>query len=315
MAPDIERRFGNIYTAIQSMFSLVQGPSLAILLLGVLWRRATAWGGLAGLVSGVALAFTLNLDSMAGMFHSTEPYLFVAWWSFVLSLLVTVVVSLATPPEPPEKIRGLVVGEMRRDPALQVALERRMAAAAARTRDWRSTAGGGKGVKTLLQTLLGPFDLLLGSIPLAAGRWVIVGFFCVVALGDDAGAQRVRVSRRTRPALVSRPALVGTGDHAAVRPDLRVGVTRDAASRERRREPASPPKRRARATRAARPSSAGSISLSRLPVLIGTVYAELPIDRVLNVASAAVLSAVGAGLLWGSRRLARRIAEDDRREP
>ena len=49
MAPDIERRFGNIYTAIQSMFSLVQGPSLAILLLGVLWRRATSWGGLAGL--------------------------------------------------------------------------------------------------------------------------------------------------------------------------------------------------------------------------------------------------------------------------
>jgi hypothetical protein len=37
-------------------------------------------------------------------------------------------------------------------------------------------------VKTLLQTLFAPFDLLLGSIPLAAGRWVIVGFFCVVAL-------------------------------------------------------------------------------------------------------------------------------------
>jgi hypothetical protein len=41
------------------------------------------------------------------------------------------------------------------------------------------------------------------------------------------------------------------------------------------------------------------------PVLIGTMYAELPIDRVLNVGAAAVLSAVGAGLLWGSRRLAR----------
>jgi hypothetical protein len=37
-------------------------------------------------------------------------------------------------------------------------------------------------VKTLLQTLLGPFDLLLGSIPLAAGRWCIVGFFAAVAL-------------------------------------------------------------------------------------------------------------------------------------
>ena len=77
-------------------------------------------------MSGVGLAVILNLDSMAGIFHSKEPYLFVAWWSFVLALLVTVAVSLVTPPERPEKIRGLVVGEMRRDPTLQAALERRM---------------------------------------------------------------------------------------------------------------------------------------------------------------------------------------------
>ena len=38
-------------------------------------------------------------------------------------------------------------------------------------------------MKTLLHALLGPFDRLLGSIPLAAGRWIIVGFFCAVALG------------------------------------------------------------------------------------------------------------------------------------
>jgi hypothetical protein len=37
-------------------------------------------------------------------------------------------------------------------------------------------------VKTLLQALLGPFDSLLGAIPLDAGRWVVVGFFGAVAL-------------------------------------------------------------------------------------------------------------------------------------
>jgi hypothetical protein len=37
-------------------------------------------------------------------------------------------------------------------------------------------------VKTVLQALLGPFDLLLGAIPLAAGRWLIVSFFALVAL-------------------------------------------------------------------------------------------------------------------------------------
>jgi hypothetical protein len=41
------------------------------------------------------------------------------------------------------------------------------------------------------------------------------------------------------------------------------------------------------------------------PVLIGTIYAELPIDRLLNVGAATVLAAVGCGLLLGSRRLAR----------
>ena len=41
-------------------------------------------------------------------------------------------------------------------------------------------------MKALLQTLLGPFDLLLGAIPLAAGRWCIVGFFVVVVIGTMA---------------------------------------------------------------------------------------------------------------------------------
>jgi hypothetical protein len=48
------------------------------------------------------------------------------------------------------------------------------------------------------------------------------------------------------------------------------------------------------------------------PVLFGTIYAELPIDRALNVGAAAVLSAVGAGLLFGSRRLARRGGSAER---
>jgi hypothetical protein len=76
----------------------------------------------------VALALALNSDAMAGLFHSSEPYLFVAWWSFVFSLLVTIVVSLVTPPESPEKIRGLVIGALDADPRLQEALERRVSA-------------------------------------------------------------------------------------------------------------------------------------------------------------------------------------------
>ena len=122
LAPVVEQRFTNIYNAIQSVFSLIQGPTLAILLLGILWRRATRWGALAGLVLGVALCVVLNTQAMAGLFPSEEPFLFISWWSFVFSSLVTIVVSLLTRPEPPERLRGLVWRELRNDEPAQDAL-------------------------------------------------------------------------------------------------------------------------------------------------------------------------------------------------
>ncbi|HVS13332.1 MAG TPA: sodium/solute symporter [Thermoanaerobaculia bacterium] len=126
VAPEIERRFTNIYNAIQSVFSLIQGPTLAILLLGVLWRRANRWGAIAGLVIGVGFCVVLNSPVGRGVFPSEEPFLFVAWWSFVLTLAVTALVSRLTPPEPPERIRGLVWGDVVDDDHVQAALRARI---------------------------------------------------------------------------------------------------------------------------------------------------------------------------------------------
>ncbi|MCH8332528.1 sodium/solute symporter [Candidatus Sumerlaeota bacterium] len=123
---EIGDRFGNIYNTIQTMFSYVQGPTLAILLLGILWRRATQWGGLAGIVLGVGLCVILNSESMEGLFFSSEPFLFISWWSFVFTLAVTAAVSLVTPPEPPDKLRGLVFGEVLEDTQMQEILGRRI---------------------------------------------------------------------------------------------------------------------------------------------------------------------------------------------
>lgn len=113
-----------IYVFIQTALSLFQGPTLAILLLGIVWKRATRWGGLAGLVLGVAFCFVLNYTD--GLFPSDDPFLFVAWWSFVFSMIVTVVVSLLTPPEPEEKIRGLVWDSVVTDEEMQEALRDRV---------------------------------------------------------------------------------------------------------------------------------------------------------------------------------------------
>ncbi|MBX7258425.1 MAG: sodium/solute symporter [Candidatus Hydrogenedentes bacterium] len=121
------KKLGNsdqIYVFLQTVLSLFQGPLLAILLLGIMWRRATGWGGLAGLVLGVACCFVLNYTP--GLFPSENPFLFVAWWSFVFSIVVTVVVSLLTKREPDEKLRGLVWDSVVADDAAQDALQGRV---------------------------------------------------------------------------------------------------------------------------------------------------------------------------------------------
>ncbi len=114
----------SIYVFIQTALSLFQGPTLAILLLGIFWRRTTQWGALAGLVVGVMFCFLLN--SSTTLFPSADPFLFVAWWSFVFSMVLTVVVSLVTPPEPEEKIRGLVWAQVVQDEIAQEVLNERV---------------------------------------------------------------------------------------------------------------------------------------------------------------------------------------------
>ncbi len=104
-------RFESIYDLSQTILSLFQGPSLAIIVLGMLWKRATGKTALISLISGVIFAGTLmwvNSNASVPLFQVSEPFLYVAWWSFVLSVVIVVVVSLMTPPEPESKLKGLV---------------------------------------------------------------------------------------------------------------------------------------------------------------------------------------------------------------
>ncbi|MEW6237837.1 MAG: sodium/solute symporter [Candidatus Omnitrophota bacterium] len=101
----------SIYAMIQTLLSIFQGPSLAIILLGVLWWRTTGTGAFIGLVGGIAFSCSLTLiNNYASqpIFQIQEPFLYIAWWSFVFALILTAVVSLLTPPEPQEKLVGLV---------------------------------------------------------------------------------------------------------------------------------------------------------------------------------------------------------------
>ena len=60
-----------------------------------------------------------------GLFTSEKQFLFVAWCSFVFSMVVTVVVSLLTPPESEEKLRGVTWSYVVKSDAAQAALEER----------------------------------------------------------------------------------------------------------------------------------------------------------------------------------------------
>jgi SSS family solute:Na+ symporter len=106
-----------IYTIFQTLMSFFQGPALAILLLGLFWRRATGSGALAGFGVGVLCAvglFVLSQETVVEalgirpLFRIGQPYLYFSIWAFLATVGVVVVVSLLTSPEPEEKVKHLI---------------------------------------------------------------------------------------------------------------------------------------------------------------------------------------------------------------
>ncbi len=114
----VTNKFPGIYVAMQNLLSFFQGPTLATVLLGVSWRRATQWGGLTGLLGGVGVSATL--------FALKVNFLYVAWWSFVGSLLINIIVSLFTKPDPLDKLQGLVYGLVMKDKKIQNIIAKRV---------------------------------------------------------------------------------------------------------------------------------------------------------------------------------------------
>jgi SSS family solute:Na+ symporter len=99
--------FPGIYVAIQTFLSFFQGPVFSILLLGIFWKRTTQWGGLAGLVIGMAVSASLYIFK-GDLFNIEEPFLYVSWWSFLTGFIVTITVSLFTNPHEDKRLVGLV---------------------------------------------------------------------------------------------------------------------------------------------------------------------------------------------------------------
>ncbi len=97
---EVKVRFSSVFEAFQTFLSFFQGALFALLLFGMLTRRATPAGGIAGMVVGVATAALLNATG--------ELYLWTAFWSFAASSVTLVMVSFVTKPKGEDELRGLV---------------------------------------------------------------------------------------------------------------------------------------------------------------------------------------------------------------
>lgn len=104
----VKQGFGSVFEAFQTFLSFFQGPLLALLLLGMLTRWATAAGGMAGMLAGVATSALLTFAEPLLGLPGGVPFLWVAWWSFVAALATVATVSAFSRPHDPQHLRGLV---------------------------------------------------------------------------------------------------------------------------------------------------------------------------------------------------------------
>jgi SSS family solute:Na+ symporter len=111
----------SIMDYVQALFSFFIAPLFGTVILGMLWKRATHWGGFLGLLAGTmsSIGMFIWVQSNAGalryiaMSPNAKPMaenLYRALWSWIICVLVTIVVSLVTKPVPTEQLSGLVYG-------------------------------------------------------------------------------------------------------------------------------------------------------------------------------------------------------------
>ena len=114
-------QFASIMDYVQALFSFFIAPLFGTVVLGMLWKRATGPGGFWGLLLGTASSISMwawvKMDPSALRYVAMSPHakalaqdMYQALWSFLVCVIVTVVVSLATKPKTDSELTGLVYG-------------------------------------------------------------------------------------------------------------------------------------------------------------------------------------------------------------
>ncbi|HEX7051773.1 MAG TPA: sodium:solute symporter [Longimicrobiales bacterium] len=122
-----ERNTG-LYDYLQNVQGMLAPPIAAVFLLGVCHKRINGRGALAGLVAGFVLGMmklTLQTLVQTGAMEPTGVFGAIGAFNgyyftgvlFLISVVLVVIISYLTPPEPDEKIEGLTYGSAVRRPA------------------------------------------------------------------------------------------------------------------------------------------------------------------------------------------------------
>ncbi len=111
--------FASIMDYVQALFSFFIAPLFGTVVLGMLWKRATAaggfWGLLSGIVSSVGMYLAVKFDpAMLKVFalsadaKTMAADMYRALWSWLICVGVTVIVSYLTKPKAEAELNGLV---------------------------------------------------------------------------------------------------------------------------------------------------------------------------------------------------------------
>jgi len=114
-------QFKSIMDYVQALFSFFIAPLFGTVLLGMLWKRATAAGGVWGLVAGTLSSVgmwawvkvnpsALSIIALSSNAKDMAENMYRGLWSWIICVVVTVAVSLATKPKPDAELTGLVYG-------------------------------------------------------------------------------------------------------------------------------------------------------------------------------------------------------------
>src|SRR5437764_748213 len=113
--------FASIMDYVQALFGFFIAPLFGTVLLGMLWKRVTRWGGFLGLLAGTLSSITMFLlmqkvdpqkwvpiFARSPLAKGLAQDMYQSLWACVTCVVVTVLVTLVTKPKPDAELVGLV---------------------------------------------------------------------------------------------------------------------------------------------------------------------------------------------------------------